>query len=149
MEKKIEIPYKTFLLSDLSEEDILLTNEAADAMKLAYAPYSKFQVGAAARTASGRILKGSNQESEVFPSTICAERSMLYHYQARHANDPIEAIAVVSSGNAECYPCGLCRQVMADTEKRQDRPIRVIMCGKSSATVIESVKVLLPFTFSL
>ncbi|MBQ2429293.1 MAG: cytidine deaminase, partial [Alistipes sp.] len=49
----------------------------------------------------------------------------------------------------ECYPCGACRQVMLDAERRQQSPIRIIMAGGGTASVVESAEVLLPFTFKL
>ena len=64
--------------------------------------------------------------------------------------DKIEALAIVSSpSERECYPCGACRQALLDAEKRQQNPIRIIMASDSTATVVESAEVLLPFTFKL
>lgn len=112
--------------------------------------YSKFRVGAAARLRSGTILCGSNQESEVFPAGMCAERSLLFHAGACHADDPIEALAIASEpSERECYPCGQCRQVLLDAERRQGAPIRIIMSGAGGATVVDSAVRLLPFTFQL
>ena len=127
-----------------------LVEEARPAVARAYAPYSKFRVGAAARLRSGKILCGSNQESEVFPSGMCAERSLLYYLQANFSGVRIVALATASvPGERECYPCGACRQVLADTEKRQGSPIRVVMCSGHSATVVQEARQLLPFTFEL
>ena len=69
-------------LDALPESDRELTARAADACGTAYAPYSGFRVGAAALLEDGTILTASNQESEVFPSGMCAERSLLYYLQA-------------------------------------------------------------------
>lgn len=99
----------------------------------AYAPYSKFRVGAAARLRSGKILCGSNQESEVFPAGMCAERSLLFHAGACHADDPIEALAIASEpSERECYPCGQCRQVLLDAERRPGGadPHHHVRCGR-------------------
>jgi cytidine deaminase len=99
---------------------------------------------------SGKILCGSNQESEVFPAGMCAERSLLFHAGACHADDPIEALAIASEpSERECYPCGQCRQVLLDAERRQRSPIRIIMSGAGGATVVDSAVRLLPFTFQL
>ena len=123
---------------------------AFEATTQAYAPFSGFKVGAAARLRSGEIITAANCESEVFPSGLCAERSLLYHYATNHADNPIEAMAIASNpSERECYPCGACRQVMLDTENRQQSPIRIIMAGGSTATVVNSAKDLLPFTFRL
>ena len=134
----------------LSAEDRELIDAARGALSGAHPDFSNFRVGAAARLASGKIVIGSNQESEVFPATMCAERTLLYHHQATMADDHIKALAIVSSpGERECYPCGQCRQVLYDVEKRQGRPMRVIMSGAGTATVVESASDLLPFTFEL
>ena len=123
---------------------------AFEATTQAYAPFSGFKVGAAARLRSGEIITAANCESEVFPSGLCAERSLLYHYATNHADNPIEAMAIASNpSERECYPCGACRQVMLDTENRQQSPIRIIMAGGGTATVVKSAKDLLPFTFKL
>ncbi len=127
-----------------------LADLATEACGTAHAPYSGFRVGAAARLRSGRVLTGSNQESEVFPASMCAERTLLFHWQTHHSDDPIEAMAIASlPGERECYPCGQCRQVMLDTERRQGVPMRVIMCSDTTASVVGSARDLLPFQFSL
>lgn len=134
----------------MSAEDRELCDMARIACADAYAPYSGFRVGAAARLKSGRIIAGSNQESEVFPAGMCAERTLLFHWQARYSGDPIEAMAIASiPGERECYPCGACRQVLLDSESRQGSPIRVIMCGGESASAVASARDLLPFRFAL
>lgn len=137
-------------LDRLSEADRELVEAARKACESSYAPYSHFRVGAAARLESGLTVTGSNQESEVFPSGLCAERTLLYHYQAHYADDPIVSFAIASvPSERECYPCGGCRQVLRDVEKRQQKPFRVIMSSTDSATVVESASDLLPFVFEL
>ncbi|MDE6046065.1 MAG: cytidine deaminase [Alistipes sp.] len=134
----------------LPEADRALVAEAERATANAHAPYSKFRVGAAARLRSGRVLYGSNFESEVYPAGLCAERTLLFYAEANYADDPVETLAIASSpSERECYPCGQCRQVMVDVERRQGSPIRVIMSGRGTATVVESAAQLLPFTFIL
>ena len=134
----------------LPEADRALVAEAERATANAHAPYSKFRVGAAARLRCGRVLYGSNFESEVYPAGLCAERTLLFYAEANYADDPVETLAIASSpSERECYPCGQCRQVMVDVERRQGSPIRVIMSGRGTATVVESAAQLLPFTFIL
>lgn len=136
--------------AELSEADRELVAEAKRATEGAHAPYSHFRVGAAARLRSGRILKGSNVESEVYPAGLCAERTLLFHHAACHADDPIEALAIASvPSERECYPCGQCRQVLMDSERRQQQPMRILMCGAETITEVDSAERLLPFTFSL
>lgn len=111
MEKKLEIGYlHVDSLDFLAADDRALVAEAQKAVGKAYAEYSKFRVGAAARLRSGAVLHGANSESEVFPSGICAERSLLYYAEANFPNDPVEALAIASDpSERECYPCGGCR----------------------------------------
>ncbi len=134
----------------MTTSDRQLADLATGACATAHAPYSGFRVGAAARLKSGVTLTGSNQESEVFPAGMCAERTLLFGWQTHHADDPIEAIAIASvPGDRECYPCGQCRQVLLDVERRQGSPLRVIMCSDTTASVVGSAQDLLPFQFSL
>lgn len=151
MEKKFSFDYTHYdSLDEMSREDAALVEAAREATCKAHAPYSHFRVGAAARLRSGRILQGSNIESEVYPAGLCAERTLLFHHAATCADDPIVTLAIASDPSVrECYPCGQCRQVLVDSERRQQSPIRIIMCGKGSATVVERAELLLPFTFIL
>lgn len=150
MEKKFCFDYEHATLDALCEADRRLVAEAGRATANAHAPYSKFHVGAAARLRSGKILYGSNFESEVYPAGLCAERSLLFYAQANYADDPIETLAIASDpSERECYPCGQCRQVMVDVERRQGSSMRVIMSGHGTATIVASAAQLLPFTFIL
>jgi cytidine deaminase len=150
MKDRLEIGYYKYTIDSLPAQDRVLVVEAQAALKKAYPKYSGFSVGAAVRLASGKILHGANSESEVFPSGICAERSVLYYAEAIHSDDPVVALAIASDpSERECYPCGGCRQVILDVERRQGTPIRVIMSGNGSASIVESAQLLLPFTFQL
>ena len=151
MKKTLDISYEHYAsIAELEELDHNLVAEAEAATKMANAPYSNFHVGAAVRLKSGRTLHASNFESEVYPAGLCAERSLLFYVEANYANDPIEALAIASvPSERECYPCGQCRQVIVDVERRQKSPIRVIMSGAGTATVVDSAEKLLPFTFKL
>ncbi|MBQ5396856.1 MAG: cytidine deaminase [Alistipes sp.] len=150
MTNKINISYEHCSIEELSPAEQEVVQAAFGATSKAYAPYSGFKVGAAIRLRSGKILTAANCESEVFPSGLCAERSLLYSYATNHAEDVIELMAIASDpSERECYPCGACRQVMLDAERRQQSPIRIIMAGGGTASVVESAEVLLPFTFKL
>lgn len=151
MKRTLDISYEHYTtIGDLGEADRQLVREAEEATATANAPYSHFHVGAAVRLRSGRTLHASNFESEVYPAGLCAERSLLFFVEANYANDPVEALAIASNpSERECYPCGQCRQVIVDVERRQKSPIRVIMTGAGSATVVDSAEKLLPFTFKL
>ncbi len=151
MEKKFVFEYEHYeSRGEMPATDRKLVEEAERAAVGAHADYSKFNVGAAARLRSGRILYGSNFESEVYPAGMCAERSLLFHAFACHADDPIEALAIASRpATRECYPCGQCRQVLVDAERRQGSPIRIIMSSDRTASIVRSAELLLPFTFIL
>ena len=154
MKLKHEIPYRQLPVSDLPETDRRVAELAREACRSSYSPYSGFRVGAAALLDDDTVLTASNQESEVFPSGMCAERILLYKFQSDFPERKIIAIAIASEqGNKpaknEVYPCGGCAQVFADTEKRQQHPMRLIMCGAETCSVIDSAKYLLPFAFEL
>ncbi len=86
---------------------------ARQAMKNAYAPYSKFKVGAALLTTSGRVFLGCNIENASYGMTNCAERTAIFSAVAQLGpKTKIRAIAVVNNQNAPCSPCGACRQVI-------------------------------------
>ncbi len=137
-------------LEQLSQQDQQLIDEAKAMTSKSFAPYSSFHVGAAARLASGKIIHGCNVESEVYPAGLCAERTLLFYAQSNHGDDPIEAMAIASvPDEREVYPCGQCRQVLMDTERRQGTPMRIILSARNTATVVDSAADLLPFTFKL
>lgn len=151
MEELYQIPFEKYSSREsMPASDQELVEIAIQATRQANAPYSGFKVGAAARLASGKIISAANTESEVYPSGMCAERSLLYHYQSNFAQEPITALAIASEpSERECYPCGACRQVILDVENRQQQPIRIIMWGGGTASVVSSARLLLPFTFKL
>ena len=151
MEQVLSLKYEHFdSLESLPAEDIELIGKAQQAAQKAHAPYSSFHVGAAARLLSGKVLTAANCESEVFPSGMCAERSLLYFLQTNFPDEPIVAFAIASSPNErECYPCGGCRQALLDAQRRQQSPIRIIMSSGTTASVVESAEILLPFSFRL
>lgn len=151
MEKSLEIKFRHYDSPEaMPADEKELVAEACKAAGKAFAPYSHFSVGAAARLHSGEIVYAANVESEVFPSGLCAERSLLYWLASNRPDDRIEALAIASSpSERECYPCGGCRQAILDTERRQGAPVRIIMYGNGTASVVESASALLPFEFIL
>lgn len=148
--EKLEVKYMKVGLDSLSDEDKDLAGSALKACGTSYAPYSGFRVGAALRFDDGGILASGNQESEVLPEGMCAERGLLYYAQSNGGGRKITAMAVASSSTAAvCFPCGACRQIIAETAKRQGAPFRLIMCGAEEAVIVEDPKELLPFIFEL
>jgi len=90
-----------------------LLEEARRAMKNAYAPYSKFRVGAALLTTTGALFTGCNVENASYGATNCAERTAIFSAVAHLGPQmKVQAIAIVNGQNAPCSPCGVCRQVI-------------------------------------
>lgn len=88
-----------------------LLAEARAALRSAYAPYSKFQVGAAVLTESGNVYAGCNVENASYGLTICAERTAICRAVAAEGPEMrIRAVAVLNGADAPCSPCGACRQ---------------------------------------
>lgn len=141
-------------LEDLDLESKYLTHKAKDATGHAYAPYSKFLVGAAVLLEDGTIVTGTNQENAAYPSGMCAERVALFAAAALHPEKKITKIAVVAKrkGGKEILPatsCGPCRQVMLEFEQRQEKLIEVIMQNQEHKWVkAPSAESLLPFSFT-
>lgn len=140
-------------LSELPEKDRLLVNTAKTSATNAYAPYSRFHVGAAVLLKNGEIVTGNNQENAAYPSGLCAERVAIFYTSAHYPGEPIEAVAVTAIADKSelktpPFPCGACRQVLAEYENRQKSPIRYILNTPSGKTiVIEGIENLLPFPF--
>ncbi len=151
MEQRLELSYIHYEeLIELPDDIAELIDEARIAALYSVATYSQFRVGAAARLSNGVIVRGGNVESEVYPAGICAERNLLFNVATNYPFEKVEMIAIIStSSNEECYPCGACRQTILDTERRQGTPIKVVMAGGESATIVESATLLLPFSFKL
>ena len=151
--KNISFSYQEFESpAELEAEDQELIASAKEAANHAYAPYSKFMVGAAVRLESGIIVRGSNVENAAFPSGICAERTAISGSVSNYPDDKPVAIAIAAMTNneltAECIsPCGNCRQVIAEEEMRTGKRIRIILSGREKIRIIESVSLLLPLQF--
>ena len=152
-EKKLELSFILAQLSELSAEEQQLVSNAKSAFKTAYAPYSGFLVGASVLLENGEVINGSNQENVAYPSGLCAERVALFYAGAKYPNIKVNTIAVsVLSKNFEVTdvisPCGACRQVMAEYEDKQDKPIKVILHSPTDEVLIANrVEDLLPFMF--
>ncbi len=95
------------------DNDQLLLEKAKEAMAYAYVPYSKFKVGAAVLTKSGKIYTGCNIENASYGATNCAERTAIFKAVSEGERELL-AIAIVSSSGKVTYPCGICRQVIAE-----------------------------------
>jgi cytidine deaminase len=152
-EKKIELSFILAHLSELSAQEQQLVANAKAAFKTAYAPYSGFLVGASVLLENGEVINGSNQENIAYPSGLCAERVALFYAGAKFPDVKINTVAIsVLSKNFEVNdvisPCGACRQVMAEYEDKQHRPIKVILHSPTDEVLIANkVEDLLPFMF--
>lgn len=92
----------------------LLLKEAKQGQKNAYAPYSKFQIGASVLSKDGQIFSGGNMENSSYGGTVCAERVAIWKAVSESAKLPLQAVYVISSSDEAWPPCGLCRQVMSE-----------------------------------
>lgn len=156
MEKKLTLTYtQVDHWNKLGANDCQLVESAFLAMENAYAPYSNFRVGAALLMEDGIVIKGSNQENIAYPSGLCAERVALFHAGANYPDKKVDTLCIVAKGDLVdvetiLSPCGGCRQVMVETEKRQDQPYRVILVSQNNTTIIfSSAASLLPLAFGL
>jgi cytidine deaminase len=152
-QKHYKFSYQEFSSSKtLTPEECKLIEMAQNAGKKAYSPYSNFNVGAALLLENNEIICGSNQENAAYPSGLCAERVALFYASSQFPDTAVKAIAVVASKNNKPIadpvpPCGSCRQVFIEWEKRFGKPFVVIMAGTKKIIRVEKAGWLLPFSF--
>ena len=95
-EIEIKIAITSCDVSELLEDEKKLIEKAKEATSNAYAPYSKFSVGAALLLENGEIVTGANQENAAFPSGTCAERSAIFYAQSQFPDSPIRKLAIAA-----------------------------------------------------
>ncbi|WP_339342648.1 cytidine deaminase [uncultured Polaribacter sp.] len=140
-------------LGELSTEDQMLMNKAIEARRNAYAPYSKFHVGAALLLDNGEIVLGNNQENAAYPSGMCAERVAIWQAGSLFPGVKIKKLAISASStitkvDKPIGPCGACRQTLSEYEINQKEPFPVIFMGEVGEIVkTPSLLSLLPFSF--
>ncbi len=140
-------------LESLNQDEQALMQKAIEIRKKAYAPYSKFRVGAAILLDNGEIVLGSNQENAAYPSGLCAERVAIFYAGANYPTAKMLKIAVTATSDlapntTPIPPCGSCRQSIAEYEFKQSTPIEMFFMGETGMIYkSESLKNLLPFTF--
>lgn len=101
----------------------LLIEKAFEAREHAYAPYSRFKVGACILTSDGSFIPGANIENAAYGSTNCAERSAVFSaYSQGYRKEDIQALVIVTEADRLTTPCGACRQVLSELLK-PDTPI--------------------------
>ena len=153
--KQINIHSTITILTEqeLTAIELDLKNQAFEARSKAYAPYSKFTVGAAILLDNGVVVKGSNQENAAYPSGLCAERVAIYYAGANYPDAKIVKMFITASPQDRDLelpipPCGSCRQAIAEYEFKQDIPIEIFFMGaKGDIYKSDSLKNLLPFVF--
>lgn len=149
--KSILTDYKS--PAELEEKLQKLVSEAKKAAETAYAPYSKFKVGAAVLLENGEVIQGNNQENAAYPSGLCAERVAIFYANSKYPNTAIKSIAVTAYTNngfinEPIPPCGSCLQVMLESERRYDNNIQVILYGENKLTIADSISQFLPVNFN-
>ena len=160
--KQLEIKavIKECKAEELNEHDLRLIEAAKEATRRAYAPFSKYYVGAALLLDNGKIVEGSNQENAAYPSGLCAERTAVFFASSANPGIAIRKIAVaawVDPGKDKDWeegfqknpvsPCGGCRQVLVEYEHLYG-DIEVILYGRDRIFILPSIKSLLPLAFT-
>jgi cytidine deaminase len=154
--KEVKIESTIYVFNSINEipEDVqYLMKEASRARKKAYAPYSKFNVGAALFLENGEIITGSNQENASYPSGLCAERTAIYYAGAQYPNIKILKLAITAGSQNKpttnpIPPCGACRQAIAEYEINQETPIEIYFMGETGKVIkSNSLANLLPLVF--
>ena len=154
--KKLEL--KTLIqaarMDELSDTEQALVRQAIEATSRSYAPYSHFHVGAALLLGNGVTIMGCNQENAAFPAGICAERAALFAAGAQYPDVPVMMLAVAARDakglltSEPISPCGVCRQVIIETETRYRQPIRILLYGENNIYVVDGIRQLMPLSFT-
>jgi len=138
---------------ELSSEVQVLMQKAIDAKENAYAPYSKFKVGAALLLENEKIITGNNQENAAYPSGMCAERVAVWKASSDYPNVKILKIAISASSSSQLLkepvaPCGACRQTLSEYELKQKYYVEVYFMGEEGKIIkTNSISDLLPIAF--
>ena len=123
-----------------------LMQQAIEARKLSYSPYSNFKVGAALLCKDGKVFLGANVENSAYPLCMCAERNALYHAMMNgYKKSDFLALAIAADTDTPCSPCGACRQVISELFPRDGEILLTNLKGDSYKTNIDE---LLPLAFS-
>jgi cytidine deaminase len=154
--KKVELKTQITIFDSIEELPTIvkgLMNKAIEAKQNAYAPYSKFKVGAAMLLEDGTIITGNNQENAAYPSGMCAERVAIWKVSSDFPNKKILKLAISASSSSQILkepvaPCGACRQTLSEYEIKQKDKIEVYFMGEVGEIIkTESVLDLLPIAF--
>ena len=146
MGKDKELDYEILDESKVPEDVRLLLDEAKNVMMNAFAPFSKFKVGAAIRTEKGNVYRGCNVENASLGGTICAERGAAMASVASEGYGRFKAIAIASGSDDPAPPCAICRQFLAQFTD-PDVPVYLISV-KSGVLKKFRFGVLMPYAFT-
>ena len=159
-ELEIKTLVKECKFEELNEHDRELVVAAKEATRRSYAPFSKYNVGAALLLDNGKIIEGSNQENAAYPSGLCAERTAVFYASSSNPGVSIKKLAVAAwidpGENKEweegfqsnpVSPCGGCRQALLEYEHLYGK-IEVILYGKERIFILPSIHSLLPLAFT-
>ena len=154
--KKIDVVATATIYEDVSElpSDVqILMNKAVEARNQAYAPYSKFKVGAALLLENNQVILGNNQENAAYPSGMCAERVAIWKAGSDYPGVKVKQLVITASStntkvDRPVGPCGSCRQTLSEYEINQKEPIEIYFMGEVGKVVkTASLLSLLPFSF--
>lgn len=150
----IQINYRKFAsFEELPSAYQNLWNKALEARKSSYSPYSNFTVGCAIELDNGSYITGTNQENAAFPAGLCAERTAMYRAGIEAKENKFVRMAITASRAGEellqsAPPCGGCRQVMVEFEKRHQQKFEIMFTDASGNFILmESAHDLFPFSF--
>lgn len=150
----ITVAITAVFYAELMPSDRALVDAARSAAARAYAPYSKFKVGAAILLDNGTTVTGSNQENAAFPSGICAERTTAFYAHSTYPDSAFNTIAIAAIAadgkevEAPIAPCGACRQALIEYEKLARKDVRLILVGSADIYIVPSIHSLLPVSFA-
>ena len=123
-----------------------LMQQAVEARKLSYSPYSNFKVGAALLCKDGKVFVGANVENASYPLCMCAERNALYNAMMNgYKKSDFISLAIAADTDEPCSPCGACRQVISELFPREGEIVLANLKGDFKSSSIEE---LLPFAVS-
>ena len=159
-ELEIKTLIREYKLEELNESDRRLVESAKEATRRAYAPYSKYHVGAALLLDNGKVVEGSNQENAAYPSGLCAERTAVFYASSANPGIGVKKIAIaawIDPGKDKDWeegfqmspasPCGGCRQALLEYEYLYG-DIEVLLYGREKTYILPSIKSLLPLAFT-
>ncbi|PIE83988.1 MAG: cytidine deaminase [Bacteroidia bacterium] len=153
---ELRLAYTVFTGADgLPPAQAALLEQAQAALPAAYAPYSRFSVGAAVLLSNGRVVRGANQENVAYPSGLCAERVALFAAFSQYPEAELVGMAIAARDaeglvHRPVTPCGACRQVLAEyLQRSNEREVWVLMAGARTIYLLDDARMLLPLAFGM